>query len=120
MVEGLPTIKFSKCTCKGCIIGKHAERKYDKGKPSRVFQVLDMIHSYFIGPLPTPSYGNSSYVLTFIDDFSRYCWVYFIKLKSQVFETFKVYKSLFENSFGNKIKVLRTENGKEYVNKNFQ
>ena len=82
--------------------------------------MLDMIHSYLIGPLPTPSYGNSRYVLTFIDDFSRYCWVYFLNLKSEVFKTFKVYKALFENACGKKIKVLRTENGKEYVNKNFQ
>ena len=83
-----------------------------------VFQVLDIIHSDLIGPFPTPSYGNSRYVLTFIDDFSRYCWVYFLKLKSKFFETFKVYKDLVENACGNKIKVLRNENGKEYVNKN--
>ena len=60
-----------------------------------------------IGTLPTPSYGNSSYVLTFIDDFSRYCWVYFLKQKSEVFETFKVFKDLVENMCGNKINVLR-------------
>ena len=82
--------------------------------------MLYMIHSYLIGPLPTPSYGNSCYVLTFIDDFSRYCWVYFLKQKSEVFETFKVFKDLVENMSGNKIKVLRNNNGKEYVNKNLQ
>ena len=82
-----------------------------------VIQLLDMIHSYIIGPLLTPSYGNSRYVLNFIDDFSRYCWVYFLKQKSEVFETFNVFKSLVENMSANKIKVLTTENGKEYVNK---
>ena len=58
-------------------------------------------------------------MLTFIDDFSRYCWVYFLKLKDEVFETFKVFKDLVENMSGNKIKVLRTDNGKDYVNNNF-
>ena len=58
MVEGLPSIKFSKGTCKGCIVGKHVEHKYDKGMARRVVKVLDMIHSYMIGPLPTLSYGN--------------------------------------------------------------
>ena len=67
--------------------------------------------------LPTPSYGGSRYVLTFIDNFSRFCWVYFLKLKSEVFETLKVWKALVENQCGNKIKFLRTDNGKEYVNK---
>ena len=69
MVEGLRSIKFSKGTCKGCMVGKHVERKYDKGKEMMVVQVLDLINSDMIGPLPTPSYGNSMYVSNFIDDF---------------------------------------------------
>ena len=44
MVEGLLGIKFSKGTCKGCIVGKHAERKFGKGKERRVVQVLKLIH----------------------------------------------------------------------------
>ena len=46
--------------------------------------------------------------------------MYFLKLKSEVFETFKVYKALVENACGNKIKVLRPDIGKEYVNNIFQ
>ena len=72
MVERIPSIKFSKGTCKGCIVENHAKRKYDKEKEKRDVQVLDLIHSDLIRPLTTPSYGNSRYVLTFIDDFSRY------------------------------------------------
>ena len=45
--------------------------------------------------------------------------MYFLKLKSEVFETFKVYKDLVENSCGNKIKVLRNDKGKDYVNNIF-
>ena len=120
IVKGIPTIMYSNGTFKGCVAGKHAERKYEKGKEMRDVQVLDLIHSNLIGPLPTPSYGNSRYVLTFIDYFSRYCWVYFLKQKSEVFEMFKVFKPLVENLSGNKIKVIRTGNGKEYFNKNLQ
>jgi hypothetical protein len=32
MVEGLPTIKFTSGVCQGCILGKHPEKKFDKGK----------------------------------------------------------------------------------------
>ena len=46
--------------------------------------------------------------------------VYFIQQKSKVFETFKVLKDLVENMSGNKIKVLRTGNCKEYVNRKLQ
>ena len=59
-------------------------------------------------------------MLTFIYDYSRFCWVYFLKLKSEVFKQLKVWKALVHNQSGKKIKVLRTDNGKECVNKNLQ
>ena len=59
-------------------------------------------------------------MLTFIDDYSRFCWVYFLKLKSEVFEHLKIWKALVENQSGHKIKVLRTGNGKDYANKNLK
>ena len=58
MVDGIPTIKFSNGTCKGCVVGKHVERRYKKGNERRVLQVLDLILLDLIWPLPTPSYGN--------------------------------------------------------------
>ena len=98
-------------------MGKHVECRYEKTKARRVVQVLDMIHSELIGPLPTPSYGSSRYVFTFINDFSRYCCVYFLKLQYEFFETFKVHKALVDSACGNNTKVLRTNNVKDYVNK---
>ena len=59
--------------------------------------------------------SQAKYELTFIDDFSRYCWVYFLKHKPEVFGLFKVFKALVENQSGRKIKVLRSDNGGEYV-----
>ena len=111
MVDGLPPIKTSNGACIGCVVGKHLECNNEKGKARRATQVLGLVHSDIISPLPTPSYGGSRYVLTFIDDFSRFCWVYFLKLKSEVFETLNIWKALVENQSGNKIKILRTDNG---------
>ena len=119
MVEGFPPIKTSNGACIGCVVGKHPECNYEKGKARRAIQLIYLVHSYIIGPLPTPSYGGSRYVLTFIDDFSRFCLVYFLKPKYEVFETLKVWKDLVENACGNNTKLLRTDNGKEYVNKIF-
>ena len=104
--------------CIGCVVGKHPEQSYEKGKARRATQTLELVHSDLIGPLPTPSYGGSRYVLTFIDDYSQFCWLYFLKLKSEVFEQLKIWKALVENQSGHKIKILRNDNGKEYVNKN--
>ena len=120
MVEGLPQIQPSTGACIGCVIGKHPEQRYEEGNARRETQPLGLVHSDLIVHLPTPSYVGSWYILTFIDDYSRFCWVYFLKLKSEVFEQLKVWKELVENQSGKKIKVLRTDNRKEYVNKNLQ
>ena len=52
-------------------------------------------------------------------NFSRYCWVYFLKHKSQVFDLFKVFKALVENQSGRKLKILGSDNGGEYVKSDF-
>ena len=59
------------------------------------------------------------YALTFIDEFSRYCWDYLLKHKSEVFDLFKVFKALVENQSRRRLKILRYDNGGEYVNSNF-
>ena len=85
IVEGLPLIKSLNGACIGYVVGKHPKCSYEKGKARRASQPLGLVHSYLIGPLPTLSYGGSRYVLTFIDDYLRFCWVYFLKLKSKLF-----------------------------------
>ena len=65
------------------------------------------------------SMSQAKYALTFTDDFSRYCWVYFLKHKCEVFDLFKVFKALAENQYGRKLKILRSDNGGEYVKYEF-
>ena len=81
MGEGLPTIKTYSGICKGYIIGKHPEHKFDRGKASRATSILGLIHSDIKKTMPTTSMSGSRYVLTFIDDLSRFTWVFFLKKK---------------------------------------
>lgn len=59
MVEGLPAIKFTSSVCQGCILGKHPEKKFDKGKAQRASSPLGIIHSNITGPLPQPSISKA-------------------------------------------------------------
>ena len=70
--------------------------------------------------MPTASMNGSRYFLTFIDDYSRLCWIYFLKLKSEVFETFKIFKSLVQNTAGKKFKAIKYDNGGEYIKRDFK
>ena len=52
-------------------------------------------------------------------DYSRWTWVYFLKLKREVFNMFLAYKALIEKQYGHQIIKLRSDNGGEYVNNKF-
>jgi len=116
MVIGLPQVKFLEGVCLGCEVGKHLEEKYDKGKSWKATTILELVHSDVAGPFPVPSFGKARYVLTFIDDFSRYTWVFFLIHKSEVFDKFIIFKAQAEKQSGKAIKILQTDNGREYVN----
>ena len=59
-------------------------------------------------------------MITFIDDSSKYSWVYIIKNKNDAFETFRKWRDMIEAQYEKKIKILRTDNGGEYVNRSFK
>ena len=82
--------------CEDFIFSKHHRDPFPKGKAWRVKKPLELVHSDLYGPMRTNSIGGSRYFLTFIDDYSRKMWVYFLKEKSQVFEIFKKFKTLME------------------------
>lgn len=65
------------------------------------------------------SLGVSRYFLLSIDDFSRMCWVCFLKHKSEAFKCFKKFKALVEKQSGLYIKALRTDRGEEFISNEF-
>jgi hypothetical protein len=71
---------------------------------------LELVHNDLTGPFPHPSINNAKYVLTFIDDWSRYMWVYFLKQKYEVLEHFKEFKAYVEKQSRKMIKILHTNN----------
>jgi hypothetical protein len=62
----------------------------------------------------TVSRGNNKYFITFIDDSTKYCYVYLLKCKSEAIEKFILYKNEVENQLNKKIKALRSDRGGEY------
>lgn len=82
--------------------------------------ILDYVHSDLWGsPNVTPSLSGCKYFLTFIDDYSRRVWIYFLKTKDEPFQKFEEWKILVENQTQKKLKCLRTDNGLEFCNNLF-
>ncbi len=81
---------------------------------------LELVHIDLWGPSPVASFGGSRYYITFSGDFSRKVSIYFLKNKSDVFETFKKWKVMVETETGQKLKCLRSDNGGEYIDGGFK
>jgi transposase InsO family protein len=63
--------------------------------------------------------SGCEYYLTFIDDYSRNTWIYFLKTKSEVLKWFQEFRALVENQSGKRIKVSWSNNGEEYSSRQF-
>ena len=95
MVNGLPLVSFEDGVCQGCVLGKHHQDKFEKGKAWRAEAPLQLVHSDLM-IFPVASFSGAKCALTFIDDFSRQTWVYFLKYKSEVFKNFVDFKAFVE------------------------
>lgn len=91
--------------------GKQHRDPFPNKASWRASQRLQLVHADISGPIKPESNSNKRYFITFIDDFSRKTWVYFLCEKSAAFETFKKFKALVGNECGESIGCLRTDRG---------
>ena len=121
LVEGFDYDATKKPTfCEPCIDGKQSKMPFPKTGGERSKDLLGVIHSDVCGKIETKSLSGAEYFVTFIDDKSRYVWVYVMKHKSEVLEKFKEWKAIVENSIGMKVKTFRSDNGGEYTSREFK
>lgn len=105
--------------CEDCIFGKAKRVSFDLATHDTKDR-LDYIHSDLWGAPTVPlSIGKCQYFISFIDDYSRKTWVYFLKHKDEAFGTFVEWNVMVENQIERKVKVLRTDNGLEFCNHQF-
>ena len=89
------------------------------GHGERATDLLALVHTDVCGPFDVPARGNYVYFITFIDDISRYGYVFLIKHKSEAFERFKEFRHEVEKQTRKPIKVLRSNRGGEYLSQKF-
>ncbi|KAL4348515.1 hypothetical protein GQ457_17G027250 [Hibiscus cannabinus] len=95
---------------KDCIKGKQTNKSKKGAK--RTSTILEIIHSDIC--CPDMDVQGQKYSITFIDDYSRYMYLYMLHYKSEALEAFKVFKAEVEKQCGKQIKIVRTDRGGEY------
>nr|GEY94688.1 retrotransposon protein, putative, Ty1-copia subclass [Tanacetum cinerariifolium] len=107
---------FEKCVL--CMSG-NMERKPYTHQMERAKDLLRLIHIDVCGLFKIMSRQGVNYFVTFTDDFGRYGYVYLLKHKHEVFETFKVFQKEVENQLGKTIKSIRSDRKGEYMSQEF-
>lgn len=120
MLKWLPSIDHPNEVCESCVLGKHTRTNFTRQSSWRARKPLELVHTDICGPLTPMSNGQNRYFLTFIDDFSRKTWVYFLKRKSEAFNALKDFKASAEKQSGYSIKMLRSDQGGEYTSGAFK
>ena len=75
-------------------------------KGNRSNEVLELVHSNLFVPMNIQARGDFEYFITFIDDYSRYGYIYLMSRKSKCFEKFKIFKTEMKKHHGQCIKTL--------------
>lgn len=105
--------------CQSCIEGKQHMQKLRKQNLTRATQKSKLIHSNICGPMQVATRRGYLYFVTFIDYFTRLCYIYLMKNKSEAFNKFQLYKKFVEKQTTNKIKIIRTYQGGDYLSNEF-
>ena len=105
--------------CENCVLGKSHRVSFGVGRHTTQ-GVIDYVHSDLWGPSQVESLGGKRYFLSIVDDYSRRVWVYILRFKHEAFGKFKEWKQLVENQTGRTVKKLRTDNGLEFCNREFE
>ena len=91
-------IKF----CEPCVDGKHHRSSFPNSGGRRATKLLEIVHSDVCGRLEAKSHSGAEYFVTFIDDKSRYVWIYILKNKSELLKKGLEWKSMVKKSSGEK------------------
>jgi transposase InsO family protein len=117
LVRGLKDVKFEKNKlCSSCQAGKQVANTHPNKSQMSTHRPLELLHMDLFGPTSFVSICGNSYCLVIVDDYSRFTWVYFLRDKSIVFETFKSFAILAQNQFEFDIKKVRSDNESEFKN----
>ena len=99
--------------CEICVESKLTRASFQNIERST--EPLELINSDTCDLKYVQTRGGNKYFVTFIDDCTRYCYVYLLRSKDGALEKFMHYKNEVENQLGREIKAIRSDRGGEYV-----
>nr|GEW06628.1 putative ribonuclease H-like domain-containing protein [Tanacetum cinerariifolium] len=118
LVRGLPSKLFkNNHTCVACCKDKQHKSYYKAiHAESSISEPLQLFHMDLFGPTSIRSIDHKYYCLVITDDYSRFCWVFFLEHKDETYSTLKSFINLVENQLNKKVKAIRCDNHTKFKN----
>lgn len=116
LVNGVKLTNKNEVFCESCKMGKSHRRVFNKVRERAMTVPGEVFHTDVCGPMSVETPGGARYLLIFKDDATSFRYIYFLRHKNDVFEKLKVLDKLIENKFGRVMRVLRSDNGREFRN----
>ncbi|KAJ0011031.1 hypothetical protein Pint_33410 [Pistacia integerrima] len=104
--------------CSTCKLGKSKSLSFPS-HGSHANRCFDLIHSDVWGISPVISHANYKYFVTFIDDYTKYTWIYFLRAKSEVLSVFQQFSAYVETRIFLVLKFRSIRGGGEYMSREF-
>uniref|UniRef100_A0A2N9HQG6 Integrase catalytic domain-containing protein n=1 Tax=Fagus sylvatica TaxID=28930 RepID=A0A2N9HQG6_FAGSY len=114
----LGQVKHDSVDCVSCQLAKQPALSFTNSDSSS-HASFDLIHSDIWGPSPTATVGGSKYFVIFVDDFSRYTWIYLMHNRSELAQIYRTFAQMISTQFSKTIKIFRTDNAMEYRDSQF-
>ena len=89
--------------CVSCQLGKQPALPFNSSE-SIFTDIFDLIHSDVWGPSSVSSIGGSRYFVVFVDDYSRYNWIFHMKHHSELLQVYSNFAKMVETQFSKRIK----------------
>uniref|UniRef100_A0A7N2LKK1 Integrase catalytic domain-containing protein n=1 Tax=Quercus lobata TaxID=97700 RepID=A0A7N2LKK1_QUELO len=105
--------------CTSCQLGKQPALPFNNSEFISN-SIFELIHFDIWGPSPVASIGGSRYFVVFIDDYSRYSWIFPMKSRSEILPICSNFAKMVETQFSKRIKTFRSDNALEYTQYVFQ
>ncbi|GJR03621.1 putative ribonuclease H-like domain-containing protein, partial [Tanacetum coccineum] len=83
---------------------------------SSISEHLQLLQMDLFGPTSIQSIDHKYYCLVITDDYSKFCWVFFLEHKDETYPILKDFINLVENQLNKKVKAIRCDNGTEFKN----
>ncbi|KAJ4771019.1 Gag/pol [Rhynchospora pubera] len=109
----LPCSLHKMSLCSECCMAKSHKLPFTSST-SLSHAPLEIVHSDLWGPSPVVSKDGYRYYVIFVDDFTHFTWLYFLRTKDELPKVFALFKQQVENLLNHTIKILRTDGGTEY------